>query len=296
VRGNANSNGKTASVTGAVTMDQMKLAPKGKPAEHPVALNLALAHDLKARRGNIARSALKLGSAAATLSGSYDLSGDAPVIDVKLDGPGMALPELLAFLPALDVQLPSGASIEGGTVNLGMTSRGSMKNLNTAGSIKIEQAKLNYDLGAKLRLIQQLAAIPTDRTTQVALLAAEFETNSAGTTVRGIRFDAPSIGLLTGEGTVSPQHQLDFRMKAVVKTGGMVAAALKQRGETTTVPFSIRGTSSDPSFTPDVKALANEKLQQVMKNPEGAVKNATETVRGVINLFKKAPKDGATQK
>jgi AsmA protein len=218
------------------------------------------------------------------------------VIDIKVDGPNMPLQELLTFLPALDVQLPSGSSIDGGTASLSLSSRGSMKNLNTTGSVKVEQAKLNYPLGAKLRVIGQLAAIPTDPTTLISLLGSEFQTGNSGTTVRNIQFNAPTIGVLTGEGTVGPQHQLDFRMKAVVKTGGIVAAAMQQRGETTTVPFFIRGTSSDPSFVPDVKAIANEKIQQVIRNPEGAVKNASETVKGVLNLFRKAPKDsGATK-
>ena len=82
-------------------------------------------------------------------------------------------------------------------------------------------------------------------------------------------------------------------MKAVVKTGGLLAAALQQRGETTTVPFFIQGTSANPVFKADVKSLTNEKLQQAIKNPEGAIKNAKEAVKtfqGIRDLFRKAPK------
>ncbi|MEI9812168.1 MAG: hypothetical protein WDO18_05605 [Acidobacteriota bacterium] len=46
-------------------------------------------------------------------------------------------------------------------------------------------------------------------------------------------------------------------------------------------------------FKADVKALANEKLQQAIKNPQGAIKNAkdaVDTARGIINMFKRAPK------
>ena len=42
----------------------------------------------------------------------------------------------------------------------------------------------------------------------------------------------------------------------------------------TTRPSMALGTSANPVFKADVKALANEKLQQVIKNPDGAVKNA----------------------
>lgn len=87
-------------------------------------------------------------------------------------------------------------------------------------------------------------------------------------------------------------------MKAVVKTGGLLAAALQQRGETTTVPFFIQGTSANPVFKADVKALTNEKLQQVINNPEGAIKNAKDaakTIQGIRDLFRKAPKQPEQQ-
>jgi hypothetical protein len=88
-------------------------------------------------------------------------------------------------------------------------------------------------------------------------------------------------------------------MTAVVKTGGLLAAAIRQRGETTTVPFFIQGTSANPEFKADVKALVNEKLEQIVKNPEGAVKNAKDivnTAKGILNLFKKAPAKAPDQK
>ncbi len=128
--------------------------------------------------------------------------------------------------------------------------------------------------------------------TTIDLAAANFENGPFGSRIKSIQFVAPSIGTLTGEGTVSPMHELDFKMSAVVKTGGLLAAAIRQRGDTTTVPFFIQGTSANPVFKADVKSIANEKLQQVINNPEGAVKNAkdiADTAKGLINLFKKAP-------
>jgi AsmA protein len=292
--GSVNSNGKTAALKGAATVDRLRLSRPGAISAVPVGLNLALVHDLKTRKGNVARSTIKLGSASATISGSYDLSTVSPTINAALAGPDMPLSELLAFLPVLDIVLPSGAKIEGGNVTAGIASRGTVEHLNTTGSIKIENTKLTgYDLGSKLRIVQQLAGMPTTPATDITLAAAGFDMGAFGTRVRAIQFVAPSIGQLSGEGTVSPMHELDFRMSAVVKTGGLLAAALQQRGETTTVPFFIQGTSANPVFKADVKALANEKLKQIVNNPEGAVKNAKDlanTAKGIINLFRKAPK------
>lgn len=291
--GSVNSNGKTAALKGAATVDRLRLSRPGAIATRPVGVNLALVHDLKTRKGNVARSTIKLGSASATISGTYDLSTVSPTVNAALAGPDMPLQELLAFLPVLDVVLPTGAVIEGGTVTMGIAARGTVEHLNTSGSVKVEKAKLaNYDLGSKLRIIQQLAGLPTAAATDIDLAAASFDMGPFGTRLRAIQFVAPALGRLSGEGTVSPLHELDFRMNAVVKTGGLLAAAMQQRGETTTVPFFIQGTSADPVFKADVKALANEKLQQIVKNPEGAVKNAKEalnTAKSIINFFKKAP-------
>jgi AsmA protein len=291
--GSVNSNGTTAAVKGAATLDRLRLSRPGAIATRPVAANIALVHNLKTRTGNIARSTIKLGSASAEISGAYNLTTLSPTVNVALAGPNMPLQELLSFFPVFDVILPSGATIEGGTVTLGVASRGTLEHLNTTGSVKIEKTKLaNYDLGSKLKIVQQLAGLPTTASTTIDLAAAAFENGPFGSRIRNIQFVAPSIGTLTGDGTVSPMHELDFKMSAAVKTGGLLAAAIRQRGDTTTVPFFIQGTSATPVFKADVKSIANEKLQQALKNPEGAVKNAkdiADTAKGILNLFRKAP-------
>ncbi|MEO8097234.1 MAG: AsmA family protein, partial [Acidobacteriota bacterium] len=150
-KGSANSNGATAAIKGALILDDLRLSKTGKPAPRPVALNIALVHDLNKRRGEVARSIVKLGSASATLTGSYNLAADPPSIDAKLSGPNMPLTELAAFLPMFDIVLPAGATISSGTASLDVTSKGSFVRLNTVGSVKLEKAQLaNYDLGSKL--------------------------------------------------------------------------------------------------------------------------------------------------
>jgi flagellin-like hook-associated protein FlgL len=292
--GNVNSNGKTAALSGAATIDQLKISPTTPAASRPVAANLAVAHDLKTRRGSIAKSTLKLGSASATVRADYNLAGKEASVDASLNGSKLPVSELLPFLPVFGVELPTGATLQGGTLSLDVTSRGAMDALTTSGDVKIEGAKLTgYNLGSKLRVIQDLAALPVSETTEIQTASTKFETSPSGTNLRDILFLAPTIGQLSGDGSITPKHALDFKMKAVVKTGGLLAAALQQRGETTTVPFFIQGTSASPVFKADVKALANEKLQQVVKNPEGAVKNAKEAVKtfqGIRDLFRKAPK------
>ena len=112
-----------------------------------------------------------------------------------------------------------------------------------------------------------------------------------GTTVRDIRVVAPAVGELTGSGTISPQHELNFQMRATVKATSHILTAIGQKGDVT-IPFSITGTSSDPSFQPDVKGVAKETLQQYTKDPSKAI----DTAKGILDLFKNKPKDQPQQK
>ena len=106
-----------------------------------MAANLAVAHDLKTRRGNVAKSTLKLGSASATIAGDYNLSGKAATVNATVNGPKMPVSELLTFLPVFGMELPTGAKLEGGTLSVDATSTGPMDALSTSGSVKIEGAK-----------------------------------------------------------------------------------------------------------------------------------------------------------
>jgi hypothetical protein len=58
----------------------------------------------------------------------------------------------------------------------------------------------------------------------------------------------PSIGTITGAGTVSPAQALDFKMQVVLR-------------DKLTVPFSVAGTSKDPSFKPDMKGMVKDQVK-----------------------------------
>jgi len=54
---------------------------------------------------------------AAHLNGTYQTAGEATVVNIKLDAKDMPAKDLEAFLPALGINLPKGASIQGGMLN-----------------------------------------------------------------------------------------------------------------------------------------------------------------------------------
>ncbi|MCU1337143.1 MAG: hypothetical protein JWO19_2724 [Bryobacterales bacterium] len=289
--GKAASNGRVVNVDGKVKADNLKLAKGGSPAKRAVEVELVLAHDLAKRDGTLQRSTIHIGAAQANLSGTYRLTEASPVVSMKLAGSKMALTELATILPALDVVLPAGSTIERGTLGVDLASLGPFDRLVTTGSINAEDVRLNnFDLGSKLKTIQQLSGIQGEPRTTIQSLTASIAASPEGTSVRDIRVVAPAVGELTGAGTISPQHALNFQMRATVRASSHILTALGQKGDLT-IPFVITGTSSNPSFQPDVKGVAKETLQQYSKDPSKAI----DAAKGIMDLFKK-PKDPPPQK
>ena len=291
VDGNAASSGRVVNIRGNLKAENLKLAKGGSPAKVPVTIDLLLSYDLAKRGGTLGRCAVAIGAAQANLNGTYRLTEESPVISLRLVGSKMALTEIATILPALDVVLPAGSVIERGTLSIDLASLGPFDGLVTTGTIEVDDARLNnFDLGSRMKTIQQLSGLQGEPRTTIQTLSANLAASPEGTSVRDIRVVAPAIGELSGSGTISPRHALNFQMRATVKASSHVLTALGQKGDLT-IPFVIAGTSSDPSFTPDIKGAAKETLQQYTRDPSKAI----DTAKGILDLFKK-PKDPAPQK
>ena len=202
-------------------------------------------------------------------------------MNVKLAGSKMPLTELAAILPALNIALPAGAEIEAGTADVNLASQGPLDNLVTTGTIAAENARLaKYDLASKMKTLEALAGIKSEPTTTIQTLGAGVRNSPEGTALDNIQFLVPSIGQITGAGTISPTHALDVKMRvAVHSTIGALASLGSQSG----IPFTITGTSEDPSFRPDVKGLATENLKNLV--PGGSA--ASELIKDLFGGKKK---------
>ena len=283
IDGNATSDGHLVSVKGKLKGENLKLAKGGSPAKRVVEIDMALSHDLARCGGTLERSAIHIGGAQASMSGTYRLNEDSPVISAKLAGSKMALTELAAILPALDIVLPAGSILERGSLTVDVASLGPLDRLVTTGTMNADDVRLNnFDLGSKLKTIQQLAGIQADPRTTIQTLSANLTVAPDGTAVRDVRLVADAVGELTGSGTISPQHALNFQMRATVKASSHILTAIGQKGDVT-IPFSITGTSSDPSFKPDVKGAAQDALKQYTKDPSKAV----DAAKGILDMFRK---------
>lgn len=267
--GTVTSDGHEAKTNGTLKATNLKVAEKGSPAGRPVEVTYTVSHDLVKQVGTINQCDIAMGKAVSHVTGTYDAHGTVTAVNLKLNGQGMPVDDLEAMLPALGVVLPPKATLKGGDLNVNFTIVGPVDKLATTGSIRMENSALaNFDLGSKLSSISALAGKKTGNDTTIKNFSSDVKVAPEGTQASNINLDVPSIGVMTGGGTVSPANELAFKMTATL--GGLG------------IPFSVQGTTSDPKFVPDVKGMATGMLK-------GLTKGNQNPVSGLTGLFKKKP-------
>ena len=159
--GTVNSNGTQAQSNGDATVDRIKLSPKGSPAQRSVALKYQTTYELQKQVGQI-QADVTVGKAIAKLDGTYDLHGDSAVLSMKLNADNMPVDDLETLLPALGVTLPSGSSLQGGTLSADMSVNGPVEKLVITGPVKLVNTKLHgFDMGSKMSAISMLSGVKT---------------------------------------------------------------------------------------------------------------------------------------
>lgn len=260
IDGNVDSNGATITLKGRVEAERLTLVKGGTPATRPVELDFAVEHDLATRAGSLRQGDVHIGKAAASLTGSYAPRGESMALKVSLAGPAMPVAELEGLLPALNIALPAGASLQGGTAFAKLNVEGPMENLAAAGSLGLNNVRITgFDLGTKLSVIESLAGIQRGPDTELQTLSADVKSSQQATSVDNIKAIAQNLGDLSGSGTISPDRALDFKMRVALSSYTHA-----------TVPFFVHGTCTDPKFEPDLKGLATEQLNN-LKNSAGKV-------------------------
>ncbi len=259
---------------GSVRAQKMVLAKGGSPASRDMELDFHSTHDVVNHSGVLHSASVHLGKAVMNVNGNYNLTGKIPTIAVKLAGEKLPMDELTSFLPALDVQLPRGSSLKGGTLTIQATSTGPVDRLVTKGSVDIEGTTLEaFDLGSKMKVLESLAGIKGGANTQFQTIALKLTQDPSGTALEDISVVAPSIGQLGGEGTISPEKALALKMYVDLHTSAGLSSLVGVKGDTGKIPFSVAGTVSDPSIRPDIKGLM-----------KGAAKDtATRVGLGILN-------------
>ncbi len=282
--GSVASDGRAAKTNGTVKATSLKLTPKGAPSGRPIQMQYALEHNLLTQSGRLLQGDVAMGKALAKLTGTYDSRGDTTSIRTKLVGEGMPVDELQAVLPAVGVVLPPGSQLKGGTLSLDLDSVGPVDKLVTTGSVKLSNSQLaGFNLSSKMSAISALSGkTATGNDTSIQNLSSDVRVAPEGTRLDKISLVIPALGTVAGAGTVSPGGALNLNMAANL-SGGTVTGLTQLAGlggkGTGSIPFLIQGTTSNPSFMPDVKGMVGGQLKGLLQgsqptdqnNPLGAI-------------------------
>jgi AsmA protein len=279
--GTLTSDGHIAKASGTLKATSLKLVPKGSPAGEPVQIVFAVEHDLKNESGKVVQGDIAIGKALAKLGGTYDMRGETTSIHTKLTGQAMQVDDLEAMLPALGVVLPTGSRLKGGTLSVELDSAGPLNKLVSTGWVKMNNTALTgFNLASKLSAISALTGkqTGTGNDTNIQNLSSDVRYTTEGTRLDKIDLVIPALGTVTGAGTISPSNALDFKMVANLN-GGAVSGLTQMAGlgnkGSGGIPVTITGTTSNPTFLPDMKGMANSQLKGLMNggksNPLGAL-------------------------
>src|SRR5205823_13079393 len=160
--GTVNSDGNEAHSTGNASADKLKFSPKGSPAQRTVTMRYATVYGLQKQAGQLTQGDVTVGKAIAKLSGTYDLHGESAVLNMKLNADNMPVDDLETMLPPLGVILPSGSSLQGGTLSSDLNINGPVNKLVIAGPVKLQNTKLaHFDMGSRLSAISALGGSKT---------------------------------------------------------------------------------------------------------------------------------------
>ena len=307
----------TAETKGSLKLSKALFVQGGSPARVPAVVDYGTKYDLRKNSGVITPSNVKIGSAVAHLSGTYESRGEETSVDVKLVGDAMPAKDLEAFLPAIGVNLPKGASLTAGTLNTNLDIKGPTNKLVTDGTISLNAAKLEgFDLGSKMAAITALTGLKTGKDLLIEKLTTNVHMAPNGLRAENFNAILPALGTILGGGTLDSKNNLDFKMAATI-TGGALGAmggagngigsllgAATGAGKSssckggTTIPFLIQGTASDPKFVPDVGGVAAGLLKSQLGCTGGTLlgagekgvttpENAVEAITGLFGKKKK---------
>src|SRR5580704_7622039 len=298
--GSLGSDGKQMNSKGTVKANKLKASAAGQPSSVPVTVDYATDYTLKSQAGVLNQGDVHIGNALAHLTGNYNTSAEPTKVDMKLNAQGMPLGDLEGFLPAVGVVLPPGSKLQGGTLTANLTITGPVDKPVIVGPVNLSNAKLaGFSLKSKLGALSSFTGLGGGgggSDTEIQTLSANVRNDPSGSKIDNLNLVVPTIGTVTGAGTVSAAGQLDFKLVAklagalggisqVAGGGGGIASSLMGGGAKGNssgggIPFKVQGTTSNPQVIPDIGGAMGNMVKGSIPgvgnagNPAGAASNA----------------------
>jgi AsmA protein len=300
--GQVKSDGHKLHSEGKAKAADLRVVKGGQPAKQPVVLDYKSDYALDSDTGTI-NANLHTGNSVTNASGTLSAKGEDTLANLKIVGKNMAVNDVEGLLPAFGVVLPSGASLQGGNINMDLNAAGPLDRLVIDGPLKIEGTHLSgFNLASKLGAIAAFTGNKGSTDTLIQTFSSALRVAPEGIKADNIVLDVPSLGLVTGNGVISGDNSLDFKM--LVKLSGAannllgsltgVSASAQSKG----LPFLITGKTSNPVFRPAIGGgaaadLQNSLLQAVQgkgnktDGQQNQKPNLQDAIGGLFNKKKK---------
>lgn len=282
--GQVKSDGHRVHSEGKAKADGLKVVKGAQPAKQPVSFDYKSDYALDSESGTV-NANLHTGNSLTNAAGTLSAKGEDTVANLKIQGKNMAVNDVEGLLPAFGVVLPSGASLQGGNINMDLNAQGPLDRLVIDGPLSITGTHLSgYNLASKLGALAAFTGGKAGSTdTLIQTLSSGLRMSPEGLRADNIVLDVPSLGMLTGNGVIANDSSLDFKMSLKL-TGGAnnllgSLTGVSMSSQSKGIPFLITGKTSNPVFRPalgeGVKGdLQNSLMQAIGGNKDNNQNNA----------------------
>jgi AsmA protein len=289
------SNGQILTSNGTVNAARLKLAANGSPTPNPVNIAYTVNHNLDARTGQINDLSINTGGVAVHVNGTYAMTGPQVTLTLHLAAPNLPINQVEALLPAAGVRLPSGSSLQGGTLTATLEITGPANAPTISGPVEVDNTKLaGFDLSSKIGGLKPVSG--SQGGTQIQTVRANVNSSSQGTRIDNLYASVPQLGTATGAGIVSPQGALNFQVVAKINANSgalsgltsVAGAAVGQAVSTAAangIPVHITGTTSNPVIQADINQLLQKNAGNILKQQVLGTGNKQPNASDVMKLF-----------
>jgi AsmA protein len=277
------SDGQTLTSNGTASASRLQLVANGAPTPNPVDIAYTIHHNLNGRSGQINDLGIKTGGVTVHINGTYAMNPQT-TLALHLAAPNLPINQVEALLPAAGVRLPSGSSLQGGTLTANLAITGPANAPTISGPVQVDNTVLaGFDLGSKIGGLKPGSA--TSKGTQIQTLRANVNSSPQGTRIDDLYTSIPQLGTATGAGDVSPQGAINFQVVAklnpnsgllsrVTSVAGGVLGQAVSTAAANGIPVHITGTTSNPVIQADLNQLlqknaGNALKQQLLGNGNG---------------------------
>ena len=307
------SDGKNLNANVSTNVQGLRVAKNGSPSPKPVQVQLTASQNVQALSGQLQSAVITIGKAIVNVAGTYQTSGATTALNLNVNTKAASIDELQAFLPSVGVHLPSGSRLQGGTLTTSLNVTGAVGAPIISGPVRIDNTNLaGFDLGSKLGPLSSLAGIKSGSGTAIQSLSANVAINGGNVRTDNVSVVVPSIGSATGAGTISAAGALNYNtvlkltgvLGAVGGKGGAAAGAGGIAGQLmgmipggtagkvignyagvalrNGVPVAIGGTTSNPTFTPNMGGIVNSATTAPKKGAAKPSQNSTDPLSNAL--------------